>query len=438
MADQKFDRFVRTLPSVYKPEVNPLLRALLQAWGMSHDEMVLQIANAKDQLFVPTAEGQYLDRLGSGLGVSRPQSLGLLDGDFQKLIPVLSLESKNIRKIFYEVMDVFWGPLFSRTNITSTNFAPFNISAGDDLSLSVDGGTAQSAKVLSGDIATPGAATAEEIATVISRLSGVTVSVIVEPGTLHEYVNVRTNTPGARGSLQVNDSTMAGDSELSLTTKKYRITDIPQRTVVWEITPRELLIEIPAIIPTLRRTLKGSHHFHADSSIEPAVPPGNGIWQGSFLFSPSGASFTVTAHKAVIQETLEEGNVYTKVTVDDSSNIPNQPGTLIFGWGMEDEEQPVNYINVPNQNTILLDPGHVFSKTHTSGTIINVLAASLNPYVPRVDGADLAIYLTSPSNSRNVVQDILKSLAAAGVLVTFAILLPNYKYLIVNPYLEND
>jgi hypothetical protein len=437
MADTKFDRFVRTLPPVFKPRINPIIGALLKSWGIAHDDLVAQIENTKEQLFVKTAQGTYLDRLGSGLGVSRPQSLGLLDSDFQKLIPVLSLEAKNIRKVFYEVMDVFWGPLFSRTNVTSQNYAPFNLVTGDTLTVSVDGGTPQTAKILSGDLATQGAASAVEIANVLSRISGVTVSIITEPGTSQEYINIRTNTPGARGSIEIETSTMTSGTKLNFALKKTRITDLSQRTVVWEITPKELLIELPAIIPTLRRTLKGSHHFHADSTLASPVPPGNGIWEGSFLYSPLGVPYTVTRQKAVIEEALFEGNVYTKVTVDDSSNIPNSPGTLIFGWGLSDEEEPVKYINVPNKNTVLLDPGHVFQKTHLPGTPINVLVPSLAPYVPQINGNDLAIYLTSPANSRSVVQNLLSQLAAAGVLVKFAILLPNYEYLIVNPYLEN-
>jgi len=122
------------------------------------------------------------------------------------------------------------------------------------------------------------------------------------------------------------------------------------------------------------------------------------------------------------------------VTVDDASSIPNSPGTLIFDWGLDTEEQPVKYINKPNNSTILIDPGHVFGKSHQVGSYLNVLVPTLKPAIPRVNGDDLAIYLTSPSNARVVVQNLLAEIAAAGVVVTFVILLPSYKYLVTNPY----
>lgn len=337
-------------------------------------------------------------------------------------------------------MDTFWGPLFSRANIQTANTEPFNISVGDHLGISIDNGPVQDIQALAGDIAVNGAATAEEIAAILSRIEGGTVSVIEDQVTGDKSINIRTDTPGARGSVQVFTTptpTMIGTGKLEFSLKKNRISDLPQRTVLYEIRPRELIIELPAIVPALRRTLRGSHHFHADSTIEPPVAPANGIWQGSFLFSPGGVSYTVTSAKAQIQENLVAGNVYTKVTVDDASDFPNEPGFLIFDWGNSKEEQPVKYIGRPNNSTILLDPGHVFQKTHLNGSYVNVIRSDLKPAIPRVTGEDLAIYLTSPGGARLIVQDLLKKLAAAGVILNFVILLPDYAYLCDNPYEES-
>ena len=48
------------------------------------------------------------------------------------------------------------------------------------------------------------------------------------------------------------------------------------------------------------------------------------------------------------------------------------------------------------------------------------------------------IYLTSSTQAREVIQGILQTLAAAGVVVNFVIAAPEYKYLIDNPYLTTD
>jgi hypothetical protein len=434
MADQKIDRYIRSIPKLYKPQTNPIILALLKAWASSDDDIVANLNATKAQLFVKTAEGQFLDRLGSGLGVSRPASLGMLDSDFQKLIPNLSLKPKQIRKAFYDTMDVFWGPLFSRANIYTSNFAPYNVSPGDTIAISIDGNAQQMVKALSGDISSPGAATAEEISNILSRIKGTTISIVTDQSTGFERVNIRTNTPGARGSVQVFASSMVGGTKLDLNLRINRVTDLSQRTVVYEIRNRELIIELPAIVPALKRTLKGSHHFHATSTIEPPVPPSNGIWQGSFLFSPTGVSYTATGKKAQLVDPILAGNIYTNLTVSDSSMIPNAPGVLIFDFGKPGEEQPVKYISVPNNNTILIDPAHVFQKTHLAGSFVNVLLPNLKPLIPRINGDDLAVYLTSPGDARSVVQQLLETLAAAGVVITFIILLPQYKYLFENPY----
>jgi hypothetical protein len=439
MSDSKLKKYLRTIPKVFKPGSNPVLNALLQGFAGADDEISTQIQNTKAQLFVRTAEGQNLDKLANSLGVSRPVSLGLTDAEYQNLIPNLSLKAKQIRKTFYDTAEVFWGPLFIYTNAQTANYGPFNVSLGDSFEISIDNKDPEKVKVLAGDIAINGAATAQEIVNILSRIDGITVTIQTDALTGDEAVNIRTNTPGAAGALQIYASSMVGASKLDFKIKKYEIIQQPQRVVIYEIRPNEVLIEIPAIVPALRRTLKGSHHLHADATLEGPVAPGNGIWQGSFLYDSSGTqqTYTVSRQKAETEEALTKGNVYTKVTVDDTVNITSSSGFLIFGWGLDSEEQPVKFRGVPNSKTVLLDPSYVFKKNQPIGTPINVIADQ-KPYKPRRDGTDLAIYLTSPSDAREVVQKIIASLAAAGVIVNFVVLAPDYIYHIDNPYLSTD
>lgn len=428
----KLDKFINFMPPELKPATNPMLNALLRAWAGGDDEIMEQLINTKAQLFVKTAEGTYLDRLASNFGVSRPFSLGLLDEDFQKLIPNLSLKQKQVVKSFYDTMDVFWGPQFSRANVTSTNSQPFAINVGDTFSLIIDGKETQSITVIPGDIRIPGQVTADEVVRIFSRFVGMTTEVVVDPASGLEKINFRTDTPGPRGSIEFVD----GFSVFGVTEGfRNRVTDLAQRTVLYQVNPGEIIIELPAIVPTLRRTLKGSHHFHADATLESPIPPANGVWAGSFVYSSNSNPFVVTNTKAVLQEDILKGSVITEITVDNASQFPATGGKLIFDFGKDTEEQPVSYITVPNNNTILVDPGYSFEFTHLNGSSINLLVPNqTTPYKPRVDGTDLAIYLTSPANARDVVQEILKSLTAAGIVVSFLVLLPTYTYLIDNPY----
>lgn len=432
-------KFIDTIPKVYNPDFNPVLKALIVALANSDDEIETQIANAKDQNFIRTATGQNLDKDANSLGVSKPATLGLSDTQFQELIPNLSLKPKQIRKAFYDTADVFFGPLFSRANIVTHNFAPWNVSTGDAIKVSIDGRDPQTVKVLTGDIAINGSATADEMLVILTRIKGATAEILTDSLTGNQSINLRTNTPGPVGSVEVQTSSMIGTSKLDFTIGVFDILDLPQRVAVYNLLPNELLIELPAIVPALRRTLKGSHHFHEDGTLEPPQPPANGVWAGSFFFNPSGSegTFTITGQKATLQQTLTKGDVFTSLTVDDTSAIQNPSGVLMIGFGTEVQEGPIRYRGVPNSNTILIDPSYVFRNDHSSGETINIISQQM-PYVPRKSGVDLAIYFTSPAGAREIVQGILDSLKAAGIVIHFLILAPKYRYILDNPYLSDD
>ena len=428
----KFDRYKKHSPASYKVGQNPVITALFEVFAENDTEVNQQIKNTKAQILVSDAEGKYLDRLGNNRGVSRPTELGLLDADYRKMIPVMSFQPKQIRKIFYDLMDVFWGPLFSRANVSTTNDAPYNVSVGEDIKVRIDNGEEQIIKILAGEVAISGAATAEEMSAILSRIKGATISIIEDTILSTEKINVRTDSPGARGSVEFTGGSAISTTKLDLELKRFLITDLDQRTVVYELRHRELIIELPAVLPVLRRTLRGSHHFHADATLETGPTAG---FIGSFLFSPNGNKpYTITSQRAQLQSGLTKGNIYTTLTVDDTSSFNQESGYLIFDFGKDTEEQPVKFLSVPNTNTILIDPSHIFKQNHLAGSTVNVITSDLKPYDPATSGKDYAVYLTSPSEARQLVQELLASLAAAGVVVTFLIKFPNYLYLCGNPY----
>jgi hypothetical protein len=440
MSFGKLDRYIRSIPKIYRAGQNPVITAFLEAFASSDEEVSQQIQNTKAQLFVRTAEGKPLDQLANSLGVSRPVSLGLDDATFQKLIPNLSLKAKQIRKAFYDTCDVFWGPLFSHANLETDNSSTFSLFPGENLTIQIDIAPIQTIAILAGEIANPGFATAEEVATILSKIKGATSSIIEDAISGDQKINIRTNTPGPLGSVKIfESSTMIGPGKLELSTIKRELRDQDQRVMVYNINPNELIIEIPAVVPALRRVLKGSHHFHEDSTLKLPVAPGNGIWQGGFFYAPTGVSsnITVTSQSARLDQTISKNGVYTSIIVDDTSNIIDKTGFVVFGWGTDHEESAVRIRGIPNNKTILIDPAYIFQNNHPVNTYVNIIAER-KTFIPSRSGADLPIYLTSPSGAREVVQDILRTLAAAGILLNFIILSPKYKYLIDNPYLLED
>lgn len=429
----KYERYKRNLPKIFKVGSNPIITGLLKAWGQTDDEITTQIQNAKEQLFVRTAEGGYLTKLASGVGVTKPNDLGLLDSEFQELIPNLSFNPKQVRKVFYDVMRVLYGDLYQKANVTSLNYSPFNVDTGEVFEVSIDGQAVESIEILDGDIAVEGAATATELIAVLNRIESLTASIVEVDN--NEYINIRTNTAGARGSVEIQaSSSMLDPFKLNFSYKKYRITDLAERTVIYQVRPKELIIELPAAVPVYRSGLKGSHHFHADETLESPVAPDNGVWQGSFLFEPGGEAFSVTGNTCLLGQNILKGSVQTTITVSGADDFPDEEGYLIFDWGSSNEEQPVKYLKCPNSNTLTLDPSYIFQKTHTSSARINLLNSELKAYTPRTNGSDYAVYMADPNSARAIVEEMLANLAAAGVVVNFVVLLPEFKYLTLNPY----
>ena len=131
MSDSKYERYIRNFPNIFRPidgsdvstsdwldsVPNPVINALLRGLSQGDDDIAQELENTKAQLFVATASNQYLDVLASSFGVARPSLLGLPDDSFRQLVPPLSLRAKQVRQSFYNAMDAFWGPEFSRANI---------------------------------------------------------------------------------------------------------------------------------------------------------------------------------------------------------------------------------------------------------------------------------------------------------------------------------
>jgi len=333
----KFKRLVKSIPSLYRPEVNTMIGGLLKAWGISDDEVVVQLKEAKDQIYVAKASDRYLDFLANNVGVSRTAELGIEDSDFRNLVPVLSYFPKQVRQTIIALLDVFWGAGFTRPNINSQNNEPYNLS--DILPLTgtltfnrgsnrvVGSGTAFLTEVQPGQYIKPtsaagdqyvkvsavidnnnllissvpanmptsvgvaavvanvleleyevdngrdrrkirfkpnlfnnlAAATAQEIANAINNdpehNKNITASVFIDPLTGNK-LNLRTNTPGLQGSIQVLGGSANALSRLNFTLDKQ--TEV--RAAVYEVNPNEIVVRIPSSVPVLRRRLQGSAH----------------------------------------------------------------------------------------------------------------------------------------------------------------------------------
>ena len=333
----KFKRLSQALPGLYRPEVNTMIGGLLKAWGLGDDDVVVQLKEAKKQIFVEEASDRYLDYLANNVGVSRTAELGIEDADFRNLVPVLSYFPKQVRKTIIALLDVFWGSGFTRPNINSGNIEPYDFSpesvltgqvtfkvnetvvtgVGTQFLTEVQPGSYIKASTASGKLYAKVSAvisntllllsdvpdnmptavnvtavkadildleyevdngadrrkirfkpnafedltavSAQELADAINKdiehNKNLTASVFIDP-LAGNKLNLRTNTSGLQGSIQILGGTANSPSRLNFTLDKQ----IETKCSVYEVNPNEIVIRIPSSVPVLRRKLQGSAH----------------------------------------------------------------------------------------------------------------------------------------------------------------------------------
>jgi hypothetical protein len=133
--------------------------------------------------------------------------------------------------------------------------------------------------------------------------------------------------------------------------------------------------------------------------------------------------FTVSSINTVLTQELN-ANSPDVFTVANAVDFPNSPGLLIFNYGDDNQEGPVPYIARPSDNTLLLSPVYSIKTPHPPGT--TVFLVSLNaPPVITPDGLNYPFYITDVVAGRIYAQDLIQSVAAAGISIVFTILYPN-------------
>ncbi len=561
MVQTKIDRLSKTIPSLYNPLTNRFVKGLIEAWAQEDEVILTQIAETKDQLFVETADLQYLTALGQDRGVPRPLLIALADVYYRDLIVSMSYAPKQVRKTMYEVLDIFWGPTYSRANVTSDLSAPYNfllptgltgtisykkgsvtmqgsgtlftseLTVGDymrlnsdsnsafvkvvkiidnsnvvvfepaikddsgsgvvftskDLSIIVNDGVLQTIMLNPKFFNDTSAITADEIASAINdEHIGATASTTRIFGNSNLFVNLRTDTPGIQGSIQVVGG--SANALLNFNTSRSTVDDLIRSTVIYEINPREIVLAVPNLVAKLIRTLKGSYHTNApitgtitaidnilktitldlSESVSTDVLSSQYLAQGvykfnvlsntsgqlgvvitfsngddltpltldasrfinsayanSYVYDPE-SNFNITGKRTTISQNITSGSIVTVLNVDDAADIPDQSGFLCFDFGNGSQENLVPYISRPNNSTLILNSTYTFTKDHQIGDNINVVINQ--GYDPRNDGGDYAVYVTGTLEALQVVQSLISKLKAAGVILRWIIDYPTYRF----------
>jgi len=365
----KFKKMARFTPSLYKPTQNPKVRGLLYAWSTEDDKVVEAAQNAKEQIFVKTARLQYLDSLGSNVGVFRPTEFNLSDDQYKDLIPTLSFYPKQVVTTIKKVLDVFYGAgnpnvkVFESTPNEIVIQIPSSVPA-----LRRDLRGSQHLHAYNGEIVSIDNVTKEMEINLLESTKNLLEDELELGafGQSHYVEPILSNTAGNTGvTLQFFAS---ADLSVFSTSDNFNIT----------------LANYP----------------------------------GSFLPDTTSA-FTVTSKRGVLGQNISSGSIVTTLTMQDASGIPDVAGEVIFNFGFDNQEHRVRYFGRPNNSTLLLDPSYLFTEDHSIGEVVNVLRI---PYkAPRINGNDYSFYLVGVVAARQLAQQIVESIAAAGVVIRWVI-----------------
>lgn len=153
--------------------------------------------------------------------------------------------------------------------------------------------------------------------------------------------------------------------------------------------------------------------------------------KGSYVWDTS-APYVLSSATAEIQAQIQAGTIARLVDIS-SNEIPNESGFLIFDYGRNNQEGPVRYLYKPADNTIAIDPSYIFLKTHAVGSPIVALRQK-GPHVMDTRAGEYAPYITDPSEAREILKELIRSVKSAGIFVNFLIRFPEQLYATLDVY----
>ena len=368
----KLEKMQKYLPSIYRPKNNPNIRGLLHSFAQEDDNIVTAIQDAKDQIFVLHAQLQYLDALGSNVGVFRPTEFNLADILYRQLIPALSYAPKQVTPTIKRVLGIFFGENNPRVSVSEIN--------PNQIKISIPSSVPSLRRALSGS---------------------------------HHFHNYSGEIVSVDNSFKEMTVDLDGDS-------KDMKSDELENALIGQ--GNNVAVALGNTQGTSSLTIQFSaaedlSGFVVGQKWMAAVPN----YQGGFIPDPTRA-FSLTKNRGILGQAISTGDQISTLTMQEASGIPDEQGFIAFNFGSPTQEILIKYFGRPNNSTLLIDPSYVFTEDHAIGESINVVKT---PYLkPRSKGQDYSVYIVGVEAARELAQKIVESIAAAGVVIEWEVLNP--------------
>jgi hypothetical protein len=222
--------------------------------------------------------------------------------------------------------------------------------------------------------------------------------------------------------LGLNETQLQGSADgfLFFNPERKTLNSKLRFAAAYQTESRVLEIFMPAVTKVVRRDRQGAAHLHDPE--DPNYVPNDGTFPGPYIFDLS-KPYVIGDVATDNNDELNSGS-NNVIQVTDSSNFPDEQGTLVFGFGTSHEEGPVPYIARPSNNSLMISPAYKFKKVHPAGTDISLIIQN-SPYIPDKDGTDYPFYLTDSISGRLYAEDLIKTVAATGIRLVITILYPS-------------
>lgn len=289
-----------------------------------------------------------------------------------------------------------------------------------------------------------------------------------------DLINLRTNTTGMKGKIQVVGGTL--NVVLGFSTTESTYYDLAPVASVFEINPNEIIIKIPSTVITTYDYEMGSAHIkgldHCTiTSIDNILKTvevdfdyavSNGLFDGTTLsqgineftivshsagtlgvvlnmedvdlsslsngeaycldqdykgsyFYDTLSPFTIKSGRTLLSSPIISGSSITAIEVEDSSTFPNEPGDLVIGFGDNSEETKVRYLGIADATHLTIDPSYIFVNGHSAGSDVSFMVKGFESL--SLNGEDYPIFLRDYEAARRYFQTLIESVTAAGTRI---------------------
>ncbi len=144
------------------------------------------------------------------------------------------------------------------------------------------------------------------------------------------------------------------------------------------------------------------------------------------------APFTLSADTSTTVSNIVAGKTYKLLSLT-TSDIPDGPGYIVIDYGKNNQEGPIQYLYKAAEDILAIDTSYTFQRFHDANASV-VAVSKLGPHILTGLGNEYPPYLTNPPDARKQLQELITSVASAGIFIDFIIRYPVQLYGTINVY----